>query len=119
MANGKSLVLGFIVGGTVSAAITLLSTPQSGRDVRGRMKDQGMELGNLLTTLKEDGFRLKEQLRKTSKEGAVLVKELTEEIRKSVEDWKETVEPHQESIYQSLEQIETSIKDLENKIKNQ
>lgn len=34
MANGKSLILGIMVGGTVSAAATLLSTPSSGRDFR-------------------------------------------------------------------------------------
>ena len=119
MSTGKSLVLGLFVGGTVSAAITLLSTPASGSSIRGRVKDQGMELKNLLSTLKEDGLRLKDQLRETSKEGAVLIKELTEEIKNSIEDWKETVEPHQDSIYQSLEQIETSIRDLENKMKTQ
>ncbi|WP_044476879.1 YtxH domain-containing protein [Oceanobacillus massiliensis] len=119
MSKGKSLVLGLLVGSTVGAAVTLLSTPESGYAVRGRVRDQGMELKNLLFTLKEDGLRLKDQLKKTSKEGAVLMKDLTEEIKKSVEDWKETVEPHQESIYQSLEQIETSLKDLEDKMKNQ
>ncbi|WP_067729806.1 YtxH domain-containing protein [Oceanobacillus damuensis] len=119
MSRGKSLVLGLLVGSTVGAAVTLLSTPESGNQMRVRMRDQGMELGNLLLTLKEDGLRLKDQLKKTSKEGAVLIKELTEEIKNSVEDWKGTVEPHQENIYQSLEQIETSIRELENKLKNQ
>lgn len=119
MSSGKSLVLGLLVGSTLSAAVTLLSTPESGSSIRGRVKNQGMEIGNLLSTLKKDGLRLKDQLTQTSKEGAVLIKELTEEIKNSLEDWKDTVEPHQESIYQSLEQIETSIKDLENKMKTQ
>ena len=40
MANTKSLILGILVGGTVSVAATLLSTPESGRDMRGRVKTQ-------------------------------------------------------------------------------
>lgn len=119
MSKGKSLVLGLLIGGTVSAAVTLLTTPESGSALRGRVRDQGAELKNLLFNLKEEGMRLKQQISETSQEGAVLFKELTEDIRKSVEDWKKTVEPHQESIYQSLEQIETSIKELEEKVKNQ
>lgn len=118
MSKGKSFLLGLLVGGTVSAAVTLLSTPESGRDVRVRVRDQGLELKLLLNRLKVEGIRLQQQIKHTSKEGAVLIKDLTDEIRKSVEEWKDTVEPHQESIYQSLEQIETSLRDLENKVKN-
>lgn len=116
MSKGKSVVLGFLVGASVSAGVTLLSTPESGRQLRNRVKDQSMELGNLLYSLKEESLKLKNQLLRTSKEGAVLVRELTEEMRKSVEDWRDTVEPHQENIHQSLEQIESSIKELESKL---
>ncbi|AXI08714.1 hypothetical protein CUC15_07205 [Oceanobacillus zhaokaii] len=119
MSKAKSFVLGLVVGGTVSAAVTLLSTPSSGRTVRDQVKIQGLELKQLLTNLKENGLQLKMQFRESSKEGAVLVKELTQDIRKSVEEWKNTVEPHQESIHKYLEQIETSIKDLEEKVKKQ
>jgi len=119
MSRGKSLALGIVVGGAVSVAATLLSTPESGRAMRGRVKDQSLELKNLLYDLKENGLQLKDQLRKTSRDGALLVKDLTDEMKKSVEEWKETVEPHQENIYQYLEQIESSLKDLEEKVKEQ
>jgi gas vesicle protein len=118
MANTKSLILGILVGGTVSVAATLLSTPESGRDMRGRVKTQSEELKNLLYDLKDNGLQLKDQLRKTSRDSALLVKNLTEEMKKSVEEWKTTVEPHQDSIYEYLEQIETSLKELEDKVKS-
>ncbi|GAB3790167.1 YtxH domain-containing protein [Virgibacillus kimchii] len=119
MANGKSLLLGFLVGGTVTVAATLLTTPASGRDMRNRVKDQGAEWKSLVGNLKEDGERLKEQLFKTSQEGSILIKDLTQEMKKTVMDWKETVEPHQENIHNYLAQIESSLKDLEEKVKSQ
>lgn len=119
MANGKSLLLGILIGGTVSVTATLLSTPESGRAIRGRVKDQTLELKSLLYDLKENGLQLKDQLRRTSRDSAILVKDLTDEMKKSVEEWKNTIEPHQENIYQYLEQIESSLKDLEDKAKTQ
>lgn len=118
MANSKSLILGILAGGTVSVAVTLLSTPESGRAMRGRVKTQSAELKNLLDDLKSNGLQLKDQLRKTSRDSALLVKDLTDEIKKSVEEWKTTVEPHQESIYDYLEQIEMSLKELEDKVQS-
>lgn len=117
MSNGKSLLLGIMVGGTIGAAATLLSTPSSGRDIRGRVKGQGIDLVDLFKNLKQDGLKLKDQISKTSKEGASLIKDLTQEMKKSVEEWKETVEPHQENIHHYLEQIESSLRDLEDKVK--
>lgn len=118
MAKGKSLFLGFVVGGAISAVTTLLSTPSSGRDLRDRVKEQGLEWKNMLANLKDDSLRLKNQIAETSKEGAVLIKNLTQEMKKSVEDWKLAVEPHQENIHEYLEEIELSLKDLEEKIKD-
>src|SRR5690625_7483096 len=96
MAKGKSLLLGFMIGGTVSAIATLLSTPSSGRELRENIKDQSNEWKEMLTNLKDDGLRLKKQLEETSKEGVELVKNLTKEMKESIEEWKVAVEPHQE-----------------------
>lgn len=119
MSKGKSLILGFIVGGTISAAATLLTTPSSGSELRNRVKKQSIEWKNMIDDLIEEGWRLKDQIAKTSKEGAALIGELTEEMKTSIEEWKITIEPHQENIHDYLEQIESSIKDLEQKIKEQ
>jgi gas vesicle protein len=106
----KSLIFGLLAGSAIGASAALLSTPESGQDVRNRMKNQ-------LVDMKVRINQLKNQLRFTSKEGIVIVKELTEEMKKSVEEWKETIEPHQDGIYNYLEQIEASLRDLENKVK--
>ncbi len=117
MAKGKSLLCGILVGGAIGAAATLLSTPASGRDLRGKVKQQTTDWVDLLDNIKQDGLRLKTQIAETSKEGASLMKNLTKEMKKSVDEWKKAVEPHQENIHEYLEQIEASLKDLEEKVK--
>lgn len=119
MSRGKSLFLGFVIGGTVSAVATLLSAPSSGREFRGRVKDQSLEWKEMADKLLQDSLRLKDQIAETSKEGVVLINSLTQEMKRSVQDWKATVEPHRENIYEYLEQIEASIKDLEDKVKQE
>lgn len=116
MSRAKSLVLGLVVGGAVSASVALLTTPSSGRDLRNRIREQ--DLKELFNNLKEDGIRLKRQITETSKESAILIKDLTNDIKESVEEWKQTVEPHQDNIHKYLEQIESSLKDLEEKVNN-
>ncbi|MDY0407818.1 YtxH domain-containing protein [Virgibacillus soli] len=117
MARSKSLLLGFVVGGVVTATTTLLSTPASGKDMRLRMKQQSLEWKELFENLMRDSFKLKDQLTKTSKEGSSLIKNLTKEMKVSITEWKASVQPHQENIKHYLEEIESSLKDLEDKIK--
>src|SRR5699024_6641963 len=81
-----------------------------------KVVDQGAELKKIAEDLIQDALKLKDQIAKTSKEGAVLISELTEEMKTSIEDWKEAVEPQQDNIYDYLEKIESSIKELEDKL---
>lgn len=116
MASGKSFLLGIMVGGVVGATATLLSTPTSGRELRSKVVNQTTEWKDLLDSLKIDGFRLKNQIAATSKEGVSLIKDLTKEMKSSVVEWKQSVEPHQKNIHQYLEQIESGLKELEEKV---
>jgi len=119
MSRGKSLLLGFLIGGTVGAATMLLNAPSSGKELRQNIKKQGKEWQEMANKLFQDSLRLKEQITETSKEGIALINELTSEMKNSVEEWKTAIEPHRENIHDYLEQIEASIKDLEAKIEKQ
>ncbi|WP_186579156.1 YtxH domain-containing protein [Aquibacillus kalidii] len=116
--NGKSLLLGILAGGVVSAAVTLLSTPVSGKELRNDAKEKGEKVVESVNKLKSDGFNLKEQIAQTSKEGAALIKDLSVDVKESIETWKKTVEPHQRNIQKYLSQIEQSLKELEEKTNN-
>ena len=83
MVNGKSLVFGVVVGSVVGASISLLTAPNSGEEFRGKVKDQSSRLKDLANQLQEDGKRLKEQITKTSREGAALMKDLSQGIKES------------------------------------
>ena len=113
MANGKSLLLGFLAGGVVSAAATLLSTPKSGKELRDDVKVRGEEIVHSLDRIKDEGKLLTEQIANTSKEGAALIKELSGDVKTSIETWKNTIEPHQKNIQKYLTQIEERLKELE------
>lgn len=119
MARGKSLFLGFLIGGAVSATVALLSAPSSGRELRSQIKTQSLEWKDTIDELLQDGLTLKKQIAETSKEGVALINELTHEMKKSVEEWKSAVEPHQENIHEYLEEIEASLKALEEKVKKE
>ncbi|HLQ73270.1 MAG TPA: YtxH domain-containing protein [Bacillota bacterium] len=119
MSKSKSILIGFCIGGAISAATVLLSTPSSGKHIRKKIKDQGLEWKEAFNNLTQEAVKLKNQITKTSKEGIALINELTDEMKTSVEEWKTAVEPHQENIHKYLEEIETSLQELEVKIKNE
>lgn len=116
MSKGKYILTGFLVGGVVSAAVTLLTTPTSGEQLRYRVKEQGTEWMSTVEDIIRDAAKIREQFAKTSKEGIALINELTEDMKESVDEWKSSVEPHQSNIHEYLEQIQATLKDLEQKI---
>ena len=119
MISTKSLIAGIIAGSVVGAAATLLSTPKAGKDLRTDVKVKSGEAKRYIDHLKTEGVDLKDQITKTSKEGAALIKDLAADIKESIESWKKTVEPHQKNIQKYLTQIEKSLKELEDKTKTQ
>src|SRR5699024_12873738 len=56
---------------------------------------RSMEWKQIIEDIIKDGWKLKDQIAQTSKEGAALINELTEAMKTSVDEWKNTVEPHQ------------------------
>lgn len=117
MSKGKSIALGLLVGGAAGAVVSLLTTPSSGKELRSQIFAQVNEWKETIDSIIEDGLTLKNQIAQTSKEGAALISELTQEMKTSVREWKSAVEPSQDNIHTYLEEIETSIKELEAKLK--
>ncbi|MDC3417270.1 YtxH domain-containing protein [Aquibacillus salsiterrae] len=115
MVHGKSLLLGILAGGVVSGTATLFSAPTSGRELRTQAKERGEEIIHSVDKLKTDGRHLTEQIAKSSKEGALLIKDLSEEMKSSIEHFRSTIAPHQKNIQKYLAQIEESLKELEEK----
>lgn len=119
MARGKSLLLGLLIGSTIGAVTTLLTTPSSGKEMRAQLKHQTEKWKDMAESLLEDSLRLKEQIAETSKESIVAIQQYIKDMTNSVQDWQVAVEPHQENIQEYLAQIESSLKELEEKVKLQ
>src|SRR5699024_5603537 len=83
MLNGKSIVAGFIIGGTISAATALLTAPTSGRALRNQVRSQGMEWKQIIEDIIKDGWKLKNKIEKTSKKDEQQINKLTKKIKKN------------------------------------
>lgn len=117
MAKGKSLLIGFITGGIVAGAATLLTAPRSGEQLRKNARTCGEQVIHSLHHLKEEGMAFKEQVEKTSKESAVIIKDFSEDLKRSIDQWKKEIEPHKQKIQEELRKIEKTMDELEQSTK--
>ena len=117
MANKNSLLFGLVVGGVIGSIATLLSTPSSGKELRGQLNLNRKQLEDLLHQLKNESKALKEQLIKTVKDGSVVMKEVSSDLKKTVEQFQQEIEPHKNDLMKEIEEIDMKIKNLEQTLK--
>jgi gas vesicle protein len=116
MANGKSLFLGVLFGTLIGATATLLTTPASGQEIRRRAKEQSTKWKDMIIELANNSVSIKDHFTKTTKEGAVILRELSQDVKSSIDNWKKNIEPHQKNIQEHLQHVEESLKELEAKL---
>ena len=51
MSKAKSFITGVICGGAVAGLAVLFSTPSSGKDMRGKLKEKGNDIKKTLCTI--------------------------------------------------------------------
>lgn len=117
MANKNSLLFGLVVGGVIGSIATLLSTPSSGKELRGQLNLNRKQLEDLLHQLKNESKALKEQLIKTVKDGSVVMKEVSSDFKKTVEQFQQEIEPNKNDLMKEIEEIDMKIKKLEQTLK--
>lgn len=115
--SGKSLFYGFVTGGLVAGAITLLSTPKSGTEVQKLVVSNLNELVNSLSSVKEKTLELKAQVESVAKEGAATFITVSSDVQNSFKEWKKDVEPTVTDIQRSIQEIHETIDQLEREIK--
>lgn len=67
MADGRSLLTGLFVGGLIGGAAVLLSAPSSGKELRGKIKENCNSIEDTIKRLKKDGMALTTSLSKRRK----------------------------------------------------
>jgi gas vesicle protein len=116
MMKAKSLLLGFLIGGTAAGISTLLSAPSSGRDTRKMIKDNKEVLGSQLTELKTDFMDLKRSVSYASIQGKSALSDFVSDIKYSVSNWQNEIRPQKLELQRDLQSIEQSLTELENSI---
>ena len=119
---GKGMVIGFIAGGALGAALALLYAPKSGRelreDIRGRTDEALDEAEKYIAEAKDKAIDLINEGKKKSEK---LIKEAREKSEKLLKDAEkifdeakvktgEYVETGKETVGQKREQLKTAIK---------
>ncbi|WP_066174281.1 YtxH domain-containing protein [Bacillus marinisedimentorum] len=113
MGQLKSLMAGVVVGGVTAGAAILFTAPQSGKELRRNIQKCSGNVKDTFSDIKRSGIAIKEQVEQTSKESAVIIKDFSDDLKKSIEQWKKEIEPHQKKIQDELQKIEQSMDDLE------
>jgi len=113
MTKRKSLFLGLLVGGLAGSAVALLTAPKSGNELQETLKTNSKKVKETLGTLKTESVQLKNQIVQASKEGAIIFKDFSKDIKTSVDTWKKEIEPNKTKILDEIKNIEESIQQLE------
>ncbi|AGX03298.1 hypothetical protein B14911_20463 [Bacillus sp. NRRL B-14911] len=116
--KAKSLLLGFLIGGTAAGISTLLSAPASGKDTRKMIKDNKEAVGSQLAELKTDFMELKRSASYASIQGKSHLGEFVSDIKHSVSDWQNAIRPQKLELQRDLQSIEQSLTELENSIRS-
>lgn len=118
MAKNNSLFTGFIVGSLISSAAALLLSSKSGSHIRNTIKDNTKQVRLELDRFVNQSKDTLSSIETSTKKNVLAVKEVSQDVKKSINDWQESVEPHKDNIKNEILNIEKSMKQLENNLKS-
>lgn len=109
----SNLLLGIATGAIVGASTVLLSTPQSGGELRSSLKSTSLDFKDKLSDVKLQIQDLKNSISKLTKDSKVVVPETIEGLKASITEWKEETGPLQEQLQAEINSIQQAIEELE------
>lgn len=110
--NSKSLLTGLLVGSTLSAIITLLTTPKSGKEIQRTCKENATKVQKGIQLFVEDSKEFTNQLKHTSSISKQAVAHVGSEIKDSVTDWKTDITPTLNLLKEDIEALQKKIQQV-------
>jgi len=109
----KQFFYGLVLGGIAAGVSTLLTAPQSGKEVRTSLKENKDLWKSQLADLKKSLTELKAVSVVASREAKAQTSIFLQETKNSINTWKEDIYPHQEELKEEITEIEAAIQQLE------
>ena len=97
--------------GAVAGLAVLFSTPSSGKDMRGKLKEKGNDIKKTLADITADTKLLKRQIVETASEGKEVFQELKDDMQDTLSNWKQ-------DLSQNKRHIEKEILDIKSQLRN-
>lgn len=114
--NVKTLSTGIIVGVVAGAVATLLSTPKSGQELRGSIKDTKDNWSEHVLEIQMNIQQIRESIQQVSKEGKETVSSVASELKESISQWKKSADPNIENLQEEIAAIQAAMEELEKSI---
>ncbi|MBP3951450.1 YtxH domain-containing protein [Bacillus suaedae] len=105
----KSLVTGFITGSIISGALTLLTTPTSGKDIQYRFRKNMTNLSQLIDQFHQSTLTTSDQFKATLTVSKDQFKAVGKETSQSIHKWKQDIEPNLSQLKADLNALQENI----------
>lgn len=105
--------LGIAAGTIAGVSAVLLSTPQSGVELRSSLKSTSLDIRNKLSDVKLQLQDLKSSISRLSKQSKEVVPQTVEDLKKSIEQWQLETAPMQQHLQAEISSIQEAIEALE------
>jgi gas vesicle protein len=115
----KSIAFGILAGSAIGAITTLLSTPQSGKDLKGQIKENKDEWKAVFTDIKNNAVEVKDAVSRLSQEGKQTITHLKDDMQSSIQTWQGSTEPNIQHIKDDISAIEQLAENMEQKVSKQ
>lgn len=109
----SQLILGIVAGAIAGASAVLLSTPQSGNELRSSLKSSSLNFREKLSDVKlqlQDVISSIENLTKESKE---IIPQTAEDFKTSIAKWQSETAPIQQQLQSEISSIQQALEELE------
>lgn len=109
----SQFLIGIATGAIAGSVSVLLSTPQSGSQLRSSIKTTSLDYKDKLAEVKIKLQDLKSSISRLSKESKEVVPETIQGLKKDITEWKSETTPLQHQLQAEISSIQQAIEELE------